>query len=600
MTSCDNLVNNFILTHNIPGASIAIAKNGKLVYHRAFGKADIAGNTNTRPDHLFRIASISKPITSIAIMNMLEQNQLSLSDKVFGPDGILENHAIISNATISDARIYDITVQHLLEHSAGWDRGVNCFPNPTSPYPYYFSGCDPIVAPLHVTESNQTQNPATDEDMIVYLLEKGLDFAPNTRYAYSNIGYLVLGKIVEALSGQSYENYVKESILNQLGICDMHLGKNLIADKQEREVEYIGNGYNTLSCYNTGIYVPWEYGGFSIEAMGAHGGWIATTRDLVSLLLAVDGFNTKPDILKPSTIATMTTPSINNSFYAKGWSVNTANNWWHSGSLDGTASFFARTSGQYTWAILLNKRVIGPSANQFWTDLDNLPWNCIAQTASFPSHDLLDIPQNNSANIEFSDIGPNAVSLSWTNGSGNKGIVVGREGHPIEDFPLDGEAYMSNSSFSQGDDLGNNSYVVYNGTGNATSVNNLKPNTTYFFRIFDYNESFNTGNNALFKLCGGDQQQVTTEEPLNSNSFHGIEGVKIYPTLVSDRIHLEVPPHFKTSNFQIFTVSGALRKRGSFVDEAHTIHISDLSPGMYILQIEGNAGQRVKVKVVKP
>ncbi|MGB0167453.1 MAG: serine hydrolase domain-containing protein, partial [Luteibaculum sp.] len=263
MSGCDDLVKDFLNTHDIPGASFALTKNGKLVYHRAFGNANINGTQITQPHHVFRIASISKPITSIAIMKMMEQNQLRLTDKVFGNGGILANHPQVSQANISDQRIYNITVQHLLEHSAGWDRTVNCFPNPTTPYPFNFSGCDPIVAPLHVTQTNGTSNPATEEDMIIFLLEKGLDFAPNTRNSYSNIGYLVLGEIIEQVSGMSYENYVKTNVLESLGICDMHMASNLRSQKKEREVEYVGNGYTTRSCYGTGSTVKWEYGGFN-------------------------------------------------------------------------------------------------------------------------------------------------------------------------------------------------------------------------------------------------------------------------------------------------------------------------------------------------
>ena len=80
--------------------------------------------------------------------------------------------------------------------------------------------------------------------------------------------------------------------------------------------------------------------------MDAHGGWIATARDLVRLLTAVDGFPSRPDILSAATIQTMTTPSANNINYAKGWQVNSAGNWWHGGSLHGSYSWMVRTNGQ--------------------------------------------------------------------------------------------------------------------------------------------------------------------------------------------------------------------------------------------------------------
>lgn len=500
MSACDNLVTNFMNTHNIPGLSFALTKDGKLVYHRAFGEVDAAGTQTAYPYHIFRLASLSKPITAVAIMKMYEDGLLSMNDKVFGTGGILENHPYLSGATITDVRIYDITVQQLLEHSAGWNRGLNCFPNPTTPYPWFFSGCDPIVAPLHVAQENGAANPASDEDMIYFLLEKGLDFTPGTQYQYSNIGYLVLGEVIEELSGMDYETYLKTEIFDPIGAYDLHLGKNLLADKIEREAEYIGNGYTTLDCYGNGTYVPWEYGGFNLEAMGAHGGWIAGSRDLARMLVAVDGFATKPDILTAPTISLMTAPSANNSFYAKGWAVNFANNWWHTGSLDGTATFLARSANGYTWAILLNKRVIGAGANSFWSDLDNLPWNCIAATSTYPAHDLFLTPDTNATDLVFSHLSNESADLAWVNGNGSKRLIVAKEGSPVDRYPVDGTNYMAGSTFGTGSDLGNGNFVIFDGNAAAMTLDGLTDGATYYFRIFEYNQNASTGNHKLYLL----------------------------------------------------------------------------------------------------
>lgn len=522
MTTCDNLVNNFLATYNIPSATFALAKDGKLVYMRGFGNANIAGTEPTQPYHLFRIASLSKPITAIAIMKLVEDGQISLSSKVFGAGGILAAHPIVSTATISDSRIYDITVQHLLEHSAGWNRDVNCFPSPTPPYLYYFGGCDPIAVPLHVASTLGTTNPVSESHLIKFLLQKGLNFTPGTSYAYSNIAYLVLGEIIATKTGQTYENYVKNTILSPLGICDMHIGRNLLANKQEREGEYVGNGYTTLSSYNTGVSVPWEYGGFNLEAMDAHGGWIATARDLVRLLVAIDGFSTKTDILSPSTIATMTTPSVNNNYYAKGWAVNSADNWWHTGALDGTASFLARTSGGYTWAIILNKRVIDANQNNFWSALDALPWNCIANTTTWPTHDLMLFPSQGSNNVTVTNLTATTATLSWANGNGEKRMVVLKEGSAIDKFPLDGSNYTANPTFGLGGTLTNSNYLVYNGTSNTVNITGLKMNTTYHVKIFDYNQNSSTGNQSLYKLCNcGTTSFMSSALPVQLTSFTG-------------------------------------------------------------------------------
>lgn len=507
MVQSDNIIQNFLTTYGIPGATAAIAKDGKIVYMRAFGNANVANTIPTQPYNLFRIASLSKQITSIAIMKMLQDGQLTMSSKVFGTGGILEHHPVFSAANITDTRIYDITIQQLMEHAAGWNRDLNCNPSPTTPYPYYLGGCDPISFPLRVTMLTGTSNPVTKEAHIKFLLEKGLDFTPGTAYNYSNIGYLVLGEVIEQLSGLPYEKYVQDSILAPLGIFDMHVGKNLLSEKQEREGEYVGNGYTTLSCYNTGLYVPWEYGGFSVEAMDAHGGWIASARDMLKLLVAVDGFTTKPDILTPATLATMVAPSATNQYYAKGWSVNPFNNWWHTGSLDGTASEWVRSAGGYTWIFILNKRNITQS-NSFWNDLDNLGWNCVGATTTWPTWDLMASPTVNASGLNFSNVSGTSVTVNWANGNGGNRLLVVKADSSINAFPLDGTDYTANAAFGSGASLGNNNYVLYNGSGNTVTVTGLTANKKYYFRVIEYNKNTTTGNNALY-LLGSNPQDYT-------------------------------------------------------------------------------------------
>ena len=506
MTQSDNIIKNFLATYDIPGASVAIAKEGKIVYMRAFGSSDISRTIATQPYNLFRIASCSKPVTSIAIMKLVENGQLSLSAKVFGTGGILQNHPMFSTANITDSRIYNITVQQLMEHSAGWNRDVDCNPNPTTPYPYFFSGCDPIAFPLRVAMLTGTTNPVTPNAMIKFLLEEGLDFNPGTLYAYSNIGYLVLGRIIEQVTGLSYEQYVQQNIMAPLGIFDMHNAKTLLSEKQEREMEYVGNGYTNLSCYNTGQYVPWEYGGYNINAMDAHGGWIASARDMLKLMVAADGFNTKPDILQAATINSMVTPSANSQNYAKGWQVNSFNNWWHTGGLDGVASELVRTSGGYTWMIILNKRII--TAGNFWTDLDNLGWNCLAATSTWPAWDLMLSPTVNASSINFSNVTGAAVTVNWTNGNGGNRLLLVKADNSIEAFPLDGTDYSANAAFGSGASPGSNNYVVYNGTGNSVNVTGLTANKKYYFRVIEYNKNTATGNNSLY-LLGSNPQEYT-------------------------------------------------------------------------------------------
>lgn len=584
LSNCDGLVLDFLNDYEIPGASIAIAKDGKVIYNRGFGYADLQKEELTQPNHLFRIASLSKPITSIAIMKLYEQQKLNLSDKVFGENGLLQNHLVLKNALITDTSIYQITVQNLLEHTAGWDREVNCFPNPTTPYPWFFSGCDPIVVPLHIADLMEADIPIREEDLILFLLKNGLDFIPSTKYAYSNIGYLVLGEIIEELSGLTYEEFIKTEILSPLGICNMHLGKNLLADKLEREVEYFGNGYTTLSSYDTGELVPWEYGGFNLEAMDAHGGWIANSRDLVKLLLAVDNFDTKPDILSSSTLELMTSPSTQNINYAKGWSVNSSNNWWHTGALDGTASFFARTNNGFAWAILMNKRIIGDQANQFWRDFDNLPWSCLKESSTYPDYDLLNFPVNNSPEMTFTNVTDSSVTVQCKNNSNSRRILVAKKGSYISTIPFDGIDYTDNSRFAFGDEIGDNTFVIYDGMAESIIVSNLTPRTKYTFSIYEYNQGETTGNYKLYSNCNNPQTSTYTEDVSTSNYDSFDKGITIFPTITKNHIKITTKSKID-SEYRIFNIMGVLVQSGSLTCAECIISIMDLSAGLYFIEI---------------
>lgn len=582
MTSCDSEATQFMNDFNIPGMTMAIARNGKLVYMRAFGNANITQDEPTQPHHLFRIASVSKPITAIAIMKLMEEGKIKMNDKVFGPGSLLENHNYFNNANITDQRVFDITVQQLLEHSGGFDKSQDCTPNPTTPYPWHATHCDPIGFPLHVTETLGTSNPVAEQDLVKFLLEKSLGFTPGTSYQYSNIGYLTLGIIIEELTGMSYEDYMKTEIFESIGICDMHLAKNLLEDKYEREAEYPPSGYQNLSVYGTGELLPSEYGSWNIEAFDAHGGWIATASDLIRILVAVDKFNTKPDILQPSTIDIMTTPSANASYYAKGWLVNQWDNWWHTGAIDGTASNFVRTSGGFTFAIILNKRVTGSQANDFWTALDALPWDCITGVSSYPTHDLLLKPDVPSTNISVSPIQDSTVQISWTNGNGNRRIVVAKENSPVDAFPLDGFNHFGNGYFGWGENLGNNNYVVYDGAGNGAWVSGLSENSKYYFRIFEYNQNAQTGDYPIYNLCNS-----TASDPTDIFNHQAVSRINVYPNPASKKISF---PDVKDTDADKLIIYNSLGmpviQEG--IEGQNSTDISSMPNGMYCLTLLSN------------
>ncbi|SMB93862.1 beta-lactamase [Hymenobacter roseosalivarius DSM 11622] len=480
----DAAIQQFVQRWDVLGASVALSRGDKLVYARAFGYADQARTTPLQPHHLMRVASLSKPITAMAIMKLVEEGRLELAHKAFGPEGYLSD--AYYTEVIDDRRVYDITVQQLLEHSAGWDREKSCDG---------FASCDPIDFPEHVAQAMNVPNPVGDSTLVRFMLSKGLNFRPGARYAYSNIGYLVLGKIIEAVTLQPYEVWVRDHLLRPSGVREAHLGRNLLVDKQEREAEYDSH-FQQSSCYGTGEVVPAAYGGCNVEAMSAHGGWIFTARDLTRLLMAVDGSSEKPGLLSAATIATMVEPSAVNARYAKGWQVNPAGNRWHSGCLDGTATYLVRAEKGYTWTILLNTRRDDAA---FWQELDRLGWACVRGAAAWPAHNLVG-PDQNAAQLTGTSLNKTSTLLKWANGTGNRRLVLMKADSPVDDFPLDGADYVANPRFGKGEPLAGGSFVVADGEADTVRVKDLDPNRAYFVRVVEYAKSETTSYQALYAL----------------------------------------------------------------------------------------------------
>jgi CubicO group peptidase (beta-lactamase class C family) len=368
----DREVKAFMARWQIAGGTLALVKNGRLVYSQAYGQADT--NTATQPHHLFRIASLSKPITALAIMKLKAQGRLKLNDKVFGPRGLLPYAAY----PFFDRRIMDITVRQLLQHTAGWDRQLSI-------------GGDPMFNPVQIASEMGSAAPADAETIIRYVLKKPLDFAPGTRYAYSNIGYAVLGRVIEVLAGTSYEAFVQENILYPLGILDMRLARNFYADKEQQEVRYFEDPDQTQVPFmaDPQRLVPWPYGGFNIEAMDAHGGWLATAADLAKLLAATDGQPNRPDLLSAEDLHLLRAGSAVSPGYGLGWMVNARGAAWHTGSLPGTSTLMAQLPDGTAWVLLFNGR---RDQDAYFQDLDQLMWRALPRIRRWPGQDLFADP----------------------------------------------------------------------------------------------------------------------------------------------------------------------------------------------------------------
>ena len=167
-----------------PGMAILIAKKGKVVYEKAFGSANLELNVPLQPDMIFQIGSITKQFTAVSILQLVEQNKISLQDTL--------------QKYIKDFpyKGYPITIENLLTHTSG----IKDFMTINHP------------------GQNVLRWDFTPLQLIDHFKNAPLEFAPGSKYNYTNSGYVLLGRVIEIVSGKSYQNYLLENVIQKAGL----------------------------------------------------------------------------------------------------------------------------------------------------------------------------------------------------------------------------------------------------------------------------------------------------------------------------------------------------------------------------------------------
>lgn len=335
---------------DLPGVSLAMSYRGRLKLVACFGYADKEQKIQVEPKHQFRVASVSKPITSVTILKLVEQKKLALDDLVFGPEGHLQE---LLKDNVEDPGqkewVESITVRQLLQHTAGgWTNKKG-------------------ELPMFAVPALGMEHPA----LIEWTLQNiPLKTKPGTAYAYSNFGYCLLGRIIEKVTEKTYEESVKELVLEPAGADSTHVGGRTREMRLADEVVY----YSKFNPYARNM---------DVARMDSHGGWVSTPTDLVRFVQHVDGFPRPRDILRKSSIKTMVESPFGN--YGLGWSVNRHDNWWHGGSFNGGSAFVVRASDGHCWAVLVNAR---PGKDGYSSALDKFPWAVKKAAGKWGRHDL--------------------------------------------------------------------------------------------------------------------------------------------------------------------------------------------------------------------
>jgi CubicO group peptidase (beta-lactamase class C family) len=301
--------------------AVLVARGDQVILSKGYGSANLEWNVPNTPATKFRLGSVTKQFTAAAILLLAERGKLALEDPVkkHWPD--------------APAAWDRITIYHLLTHTSG-------IPNFTN-YPEYMKTWKFV--------------PTTAEKTIGYFRDKPLDFAPGERMNYSNSGYVVLGFLVERLSGQSYADFLRDNIFKPLGMNDSGYDVNA-AILPNRAAGYVpGPGGLTNAAY-VDMTIP-----------GGAGGLYSTTGDLLRWTQGLFGGR----LLKPDSLVKMTTPNKNT--YAFGLVVNTVGGRriiQHNGGIEGFNTYLAYyPDSRITVAVLGNVNgsapdQIGPQLGQ--------------------------------------------------------------------------------------------------------------------------------------------------------------------------------------------------------------------------------------------
>jgi N-acyl-D-amino-acid deacylase len=246
------LLARFIEEHRIAGASMAIAYQGRIVSDRGYGLADVATRQPVERQTLFSLASVTKSITGVGVLKLVEGGKLDLDARIVN---VLRDLHPTRRERIADPRFREITVHQLLFHGGGLS---------------------------HDIEGGHDERG--EEQAYRALMEKPLLFDPGTEHRYSNAGFIVLRLVIERASGQRYEPFIKQHILRPMGIEQMHL-------EPER-------GYGPRETHR---YLP----GGQRPAPRNTGNWLASSGELARFASAVAGSGGGPTFLRPKTIELM-------------------------------------------------------------------------------------------------------------------------------------------------------------------------------------------------------------------------------------------------------------------------------------------------------
>ena len=334
----DSIMQRYLKRWEIHGAQLAISRHDSLLYARGFGYADKDRKIPMEPSYIMRMASVSKLVTATGIMKLRDMGKIRLSDKVFGPKGILNDTFYVNS--IRDKRYFDITVEQLLRHKAGFTN---------------YAG-DAIFSTRYIMQQNHLTTPPDHRTLLRIVLRRHLGYTPGAAQRYCNIGYTLLSLIIEKRTGMSYENFMQRYVLYPAGCYDFHIAGNYLKDRRPNETVYYmhSSSVPVPEFNNSGRMVVRCYGENDITTALGAGAWVASAAELCRLVASIDGDRIVPDVISPQAVKLMTQEMPDHQF-SLGWNFTPRNRpWIRTGSLVGTSALVLRYPDGECWVFITN------------------------------------------------------------------------------------------------------------------------------------------------------------------------------------------------------------------------------------------------------
>jgi len=361
----DDMIRNQMVNYDISASSVAITKNGRLVYARGY-TWDGPDVEPVQPTSLFRTGSIAKSIVSIAIHQLIEDGLLDYDTRVAETLGLQP-----PSGKTADPWLDLVTVDHLLTHTVGWDKNDG--------------GIDPMVfRDLWVALALGVLPPPTRREIATFMTGEPFQFYPGTRWAYCNFGYLLLQMLAEKVTGVDFPEYVHDNVFRAVGVGRARMAHSQSTNLAPTERHYVGD--HEGDPYTMG----WE------NAYAA-GGMVMSAPDLARVYTALFDDPDASGLLRPETVNSMLSLPFSASRqegYGRGWIfeeffVNSGHTLgWLTNPNDGLEIYAHGGGGPGVHAIALWRT---DGIGFFWCsnkdplidDFDDLP-----EIESWPEHDL--------------------------------------------------------------------------------------------------------------------------------------------------------------------------------------------------------------------